>query len=635
MVPPRLLFAAVALFLLATLVPVSAAAAKSLAPSTLRPWASCTTTRTRGVPVPARCPPAFICQIFSFGRPAVDVPSRGRCRRSRRSPSCSVSYCAARGPRAVCRVSSVTTSCYAWADRRDGGPRPICPTVCTEECRLPRLVASNGRQFCNFCKLASASCEARFRFFGPLNRRPPSPAPSSSALPKPSRAPLPLPLNAGCTTFTQFANRPPRPCAAGLQCVLSNFGMPAADVPTTGRCRRAISPPSCSVSFCARNGAQAICRVSGITATCRAWATRTDGGPRPQCTFACTRECQTPRLVASNGRQFCTFCVLSSFSCNADFAFFGPVKAPPPSPVVSAVPAKTLSAGEACTTFSQIADVPPVKCASGLVCLLSNFGFPAADRPSVGKCTRISTPIPTCSVPRCTRGGAKSACRVSGQVVTCSAWATRQDGGPKPMCDIFCTQECLTPRLIASNGKPFCNFCILSAASCRSNFRVSGPVSSTNPKPSSKPSPPRLPTTSPAPAGARCTTVGSLVGPKRCANKLTCVVEIFGNIAVDEPRSGRCRLVRQPVPKCTVGFCGMRGTAGICMVSKETATCGAWATRRDFGPKPNCNFLCTLECLEPQLMASNGKSFCNQCLLNGASCSANFKFFGPVAGGSD
>lgn len=55
-------------------------------------------------------------------------------------------------------------SCGEWARIA----RPKCLTGCSKECSVPRLVATNGREFCNRCQLRSASCAAGFSFYGPV-----------------------------------------------------------------------------------------------------------------------------------------------------------------------------------------------------------------------------------------------------------------------------------------------------------------------------------------------------------------------------------------------------------------------------------------------------------------------------------
>lgn len=292
----------------------------------------------------------------------------------------------------------------------------------------------------------------------------------------------------------------PRPCASGLTCVLSSFGDPALDGPRTGKCQRLTSkPPLCSIEVCSSTGADTLCRASAfanqpadLVATCRAWATRTDtGGEGPDCAFVCTLECRFPLLVASDGSKFCNLCTLQAASCRSNFEIFGPV---PPSdkckPPISFFDAAEccrergigcLGKGAKCSTAGS--RVPPVPCKKGLTCVISDFGFPAADRPNAGKCLRVRRRLPGCTLGFCSRFGPRPICRVleprnSGIVSRCKAWARRSDGNPGPDCAFACPQFCLPERQqpLASNGKKFCTPCILLQASCSSDFMIYGPV---------------------------------------------------------------------------------------------------------------------------------------------------------------
>lgn len=136
-------------------------------------------------------------------------------------------------------------------------------------------------------------------------------------------------------------------CPGDLVCVLSSFGLPAADQPRTGICQFVPStPPLCSVGTCSFNGANALCVVRGtspssldLVATCGAWATRRDAVP-VECPSECPTECVQRLLVANDGSTFCNLCQLQSASCISNFEIFGPIdpSVAEPSPVVEPTP---------------------------------------------------------------------------------------------------------------------------------------------------------------------------------------------------------------------------------------------------------------------------------------------------------
>ena len=285
---------------------------------------------------------------------------------------------------------------------------------------------------------------------------------------------------------------PPRSCGRGLTCVIKNFGKKFIDIPATGECTAVEDMPnSCSVTLCTKGGADAICNVSGLVATCEAWATRTDL-PSVRCPEICTQECLVPRLVASNGEEFCNLCLLQSASCESNFKIFGPVEDANPKcrEPISLFDAQEccieegigcIGKGEVCSTAGSL--IPPVPCEKGLTCVIRDFGFPAADQPNSGKCRRVVRRVRKCSVRRCSRFGGGYVCEVpvprrSGIVSTCKAWARRSDGNAGPDCDFVCREFCRTTRKpVASNGQEFCSICKLRQASCESDFMIFGPVS--------------------------------------------------------------------------------------------------------------------------------------------------------------
>lgn len=261
------------------------------------------------------------------------------------------------------------------------------------------------------------------------------------------------------------------------------------DAANSGTCQQLEEPaPACTVTFCGRGGPTAICQVSSQTATCAAWASRIDGGEKPQCKRFCTLECRIPKLVASDGSEHCNECVLHSFSCLKSFKVYGPVKndqsgkCSEPIGIFEApgcckdfgIGCRKL--GQGCSTGGSL--VPPVGCAKGLTCVLRNFGFPAVDRPTSGKCRRVKKRVRQCSVQFCSKRGRRGMCAVSKQVATCGAWASRRDGGPNPKCDFACAEFCLIGKLRprGSDGRFYCSRCALMQRSCATKFKVYGPV---------------------------------------------------------------------------------------------------------------------------------------------------------------
>lgn len=299
--------------------------------------------------------------------------------------------------------------------------------------------------------------------------------------------PLPLPVGAPCTTSGGLGG-PVIPCQSGLTCVLTTFGNPALDAPTGGTCVALDEkPPACTVTFCGSFGGDAVCAVSNQVATCRAWATRGDlGGIPPNCHMVCTKECRVPRLVASNGAEYCTTCVLHVASCEADFAFYGPVPAPKDKckgtiDIFDAAECCTkrgigcLKRGDSCTTIGSM--FPTVDCAKGLKCVLTDFGFPAADGPTRGTCRKVGR-LRKCTVRFCSRKGRRGICRIGRECATCFAWATRTDFGTKPNCNFACLAFCLDykRRPLGSDGRRYCSRCALRAKSCQTQFEVYGPI---------------------------------------------------------------------------------------------------------------------------------------------------------------
>eukprot|EP00737_Agarophyton_chilense_P000672 gb/GEZJ01000743.1/.p1 GENE.gb/GEZJ01000743.1/~~gb/GEZJ01000743.1/.p1 ORF type:complete len:329 (+),score=24.83 gb/GEZJ01000743.1/:173-1159(+) len=281
---------------------------------------------------PTECEEGLTCVIDDFGNIPVDLPATGVCTLIESSPpACSVEICSATGADTICGIDSFVATCGAWATRKDGGTLPVCPEICTLECLEPKLVASDGQEFCNVCLLQGASCDSNFEIFGPVKKDPCKPPISlfDQLQCCTAKGIGCISLGERCSTLGSFF--PTVPCEEGLTCVIDDFGFPAADRPNSGTCREIDVLKECTVPLCASKGADFVCEVplpvnSGIVSTCKAWATRSDGNPKPECNLSCPEFCLiNMKPVASNGQKFCSICALFESSCKADFMFFGPV----------------------------------------------------------------------------------------------------------------------------------------------------------------------------------------------------------------------------------------------------------------------------------------------------------------------
>lgn len=204
-----------------------------------------------------------------------------------------------------------------------------------------------------------------------------------------------IPRGGKCTK-TRF-NPLNMPCEEGLTCVVSNFGKPSIRRDSRGRCRKLkVRPKRCTIEKCSRTGQKTICRISGVIATCGAWAKRTDSGPKPECPRFCTRLLQIPRPKGSDGRLYGNVGCLIVASCRSNFKIYGPVKRD-----ASDICAKPISSllgpmccnkykmecaeqGERCTNRPLESLLSPKVCRDGLTCVIPN---PDDGRnPPEGKC---------------------------------------------------------------------------------------------------------------------------------------------------------------------------------------------------------------------------------------------------------
>lgn len=95
----------------------------------------------------------------------------GECVTVKVAPDCTKQVCGSYGIAFLCRLplEETVATCGAWANRKDGGRKPICDATCNNVCKTGgSLKASDGSLFCNECSLCTASCKARFIFWGPI-----------------------------------------------------------------------------------------------------------------------------------------------------------------------------------------------------------------------------------------------------------------------------------------------------------------------------------------------------------------------------------------------------------------------------------------------------------------------------------
>lgn len=323
---------------------------------------TCSNFGTRGFP-PVTCPFDNVCVIQDFGNPPADIPDFGFCAPpslvTPSPPACSLSQCALNGGSTICTLvrrpndgivpstASGLTTCAAWATlsvvNRDNQHFNICDQfVCTADCPAD-AVSSLGQVFCNACNLQVAACRARFTFTGPIDV-----AAECSVSPPTDISPF---LRAFCCSsgFDDGCVKEGGDCStgggllpstmaciSGTTCVLSDLGFPALDRPNSGTCTKVDvdSVKTCTVKGCARTGKNGICRLpveassmdidigmtqqqQGPIVTCGAWASRTDGGVKPDCDgVSCKRVCAKRHWLKK-----CKKCLLVRKSCRAGFAF--------------------------------------------------------------------------------------------------------------------------------------------------------------------------------------------------------------------------------------------------------------------------------------------------------------------------
>lgn len=389
-------------------------------PGSLEDGAACATSELNGAN--AKCVGGLSCVINSFGMPALSIENGGVCRAVPRGmPQCSVDVCSARGYQALCTLRKADCSkwagtagcavqCGAWAARRDGGRKPVCPVCKPAACEGAGPMASDGKRMCTLCGLKAASCKSGFKVMGPVAAI----AAAGAAGPAPTEA-----RTAGA------AVAPARPCSASGKagmCAAGEFCLVTKFMPddSTGTCKAEGNLVMCGVDFCTKNGAQAWCSTpfSGIATTCVAWATRKDYGRQADCRMSCPRNCDAPsqQVKDNKGTRYCSACALRAAACETNFTLHG------------AIPTKTSPKGYICSTKNPAFGT--IGCKAGLTCVLTFFGYPIGNIGNVGTCESVGA-SGVCGKAFCQGKAPKTVCTTSDtkDVCTCQSWAVRSDGG--------------------------------------------------------------------------------------------------------------------------------------------------------------------------------------------------------------
>lgn len=299
---------------------------------------------------------------------------------------CTVAHCTAYGASFPCTdpVLHSRSLCLQWIIEASRTPPSPCAIVCTQECRFPLLLASDGSQHCTLCVLQTYSCQSNFTITGPVLTPPPIATLSPFGLPAASvtasatavsipSSPVPSPSNSSfqfVDIFPELSGEPPLPsstpeaalpcraqsnaacansgekcavlispplqskiCHEQLACVIDNSTHSTPHDTLSGTCTTISSQPLhlCNLSFCTRLGSKALCTLTigtfSITTSCQVWAKSSPLLSPPDCAFVCATECIVGEaaLLASNGKSYCSICELRKVSCETEFVVFGPM----------------------------------------------------------------------------------------------------------------------------------------------------------------------------------------------------------------------------------------------------------------------------------------------------------------------
>lgn len=306
---------------------------------------------------------------------------------------CSVEHCGTVGASARCTQTQPfkVTTCASWAKTREAIWQCRELDCSGMSCYFIPLLASDGNLYCTPCHIHQVACKTGFKVFGPVD------GPISR----------------------QYAEKEP---AEELH---------EEDEEITKHLeRKTVLIPFCSMTFCTKRGANALCLLdltNGGTQQTTCFKFSFTPKSKKQCRFFCPLFClpEDQQPVANTGKKFCNECLLRAESCRTNYKTFGPVPhgtVPPPTVTITIPTTKPLS--------------------------------------------------PTCSVKSCTMSGRNGSCLLDRSPSTCAEYAKTEE--KKRDCDFACIQICVPEEKqpVDNFGKKYCSLCHLSLASCASDFKV-------------------------------------------------------------------------------------------------------------------------------------------------------------------
>lgn len=390
-----------------------------------------------------------------------------------------------------------------------------------------------------------------------------------------------LPIGSRCITTTLSGNN--AKCKQGLECVIVHHGIPNTNIENMGTCvkLKRTKLKQCSVDYCTKVGHTGTCidkyQPDFVVTKCYAFATRVDGGRRPNCSFDCgSPNCETGksnRLRSNRGNWYCGLCALKRASCKSAFREFGPV-----------VHGSNLD-GRNCSTTNR--NMKP--CLSKSVCLVNSFGTGQIGMGnngdgddddvvhSKGICVP-NRPFVTCTLNFCAQHGKFAYCQTPlDKILTqCGVWANRTDFGLKPDCQQTCVRSayCQVPPVIDSKGKKYCSRCHLRKASCESKFDRFASM------------PPVI-----AQNYWLCSTRNPTQGETKCKKGSGCLIKHFGLPIIGFSNAGICTPKNNAkYQRCTPKFCDkkmkneeMMNKFCITIDTNDWTTCDGWRNRSDAG----------------------------------------------------
>lgn len=434
--------------------------------------------------------------------------------------------------------------------------------------------------------------------------------------------------------------------------------------------------PPCTTTFCALNGARAVCAppdpacipprtvetcIFHSPVACAIWAI---GPPKLKCRHACPEGClpEEHRPVASDGVAYCTDCSFVFASCLSAFSIVGPVARG----VENALQAE----GEENDDINNNQE-NDITGGSGLdenientreseeeVAISETPGFVSLSTLSPSESATISMSENPSRRPSSSMISHPSMSRspVSVPLPSTSSIATVLDKGTGD--EDGEDEEKIIPSEIPS-----------SASNSNTNWNWNSffnPILYPKPSPSISAAP-TIPSsgitlsmlctsmvTSLAPQtdlrktccvecnigcaseGHDCSNSNSVYAP--CENGVTCVIDSMSNITSN---TGRCKKMDEDsVPDCSIEECTSHGQDFICKLEgvegeQVINMCGTWAKRTDGGQRPECEKVecdTTSDCNDAggHFVASDGSKYCSSCALASSSCNMQFSIWGPL-----